>query len=112
MDWSDRQSFLRIANCFVGLFLRIELFGRIDWSDHIDLLDEETHQINVVKMVDNEDNDDEVPPIPHVVTAVEILREGLLLLIEEKVILRRNINSQIKTFNDNFGMKPTTACVV
>lgn len=63
-------------------------------------------------VVNNEDNEDEIPPIPHIVTAVEMLREGLLLLIEEKVIIRRSINSQMKTFIDNFGMKPTTACMV
>ena len=63
-------------------------------------------------MVNNEEDDDDFPPIPHIVTATEMLLEGLRLLFDEKVVDRRGATSKIKNFVDNFGMKPTTACYV
>jgi hypothetical protein len=51
--------------------------------------------------------------MPHqIVTALEMLSVGLMLLLEEKIIQRRCQNTNLKTFIDYFGVRASTACSV
>jgi hypothetical protein len=48
----------------------------------------------------------------HIVTAQEMLSAGVTLLLEEKTVNRRCVNSHLKTFLDHFGVRASTACSI
>ena len=66
--------------------------------------------LTLANMSDDEASDP--PPISHIVTVEEMLNAGLRLLYSDGRIKRARGKTNVKRFNDSFGVYPRTACQI